>query len=293
MSTIKKECPLVYIITINYNNFNITSEFLNSINNLTYSNYRVLIVDDCSTDDSADKIEQTFPGIALIRNEKNILYCKSFNTGIREALRNDANYVFIVNNDTKDFSSNYLEEMVRAFDENDSIGMVGSWCNDYERGARWDGTTKDKFGIPMEIPTEGYVIKRDVFEKIGLFDEKLVIYFEDLDLIARLRDAGYKTEFVPSVSFSHLGGASTSKKPFMANYYRVRNLIWIMKRYCADKPFKLNIKYFIIGLEPHIRRLVDSFIRLNFKTFVIISCSVFSGIITGSIMNWNYEKFNQ
>ena len=195
-----------------------------------------------------------------------------------------------MNNDTKDFSPNYLEEIVRAFEENSKVGLVGSWCYDYGGGVRSKGVAKDRFGIPMETPTEGYVIKREVFEKIGLLDEKLVIYFEDLDFIVRLRKAGYETKAVSSVSFAHLGGGTTSRHLFVPNYYRVRNFIWFMRRYCADKPFSWKIMNFMIGLEVHVRRLVNSFINLDFKSFIILSYSIALGLIKGFITKWDGEN---
>lgn len=290
MREYSKDQPLVYIVILNYNAFGLTTECLRSLGQLTYSNYHMLVVDDGSLDDSADKIVESFPEITLIRNRKNLNYCKSFNVGIREALRNGARYIFLVNNDTKDFSPNYLEEIVQAFEENSKVGLVGSRCYDYGRGVRWKGVAKDKFGIPMETPTEGYVIKREVFEKIGLLDEKLVIYFEDLDFIVRLRKAGYVTKAVFSVSFAHLGGGTTSRQLFVPNYYRVRNLIWFMKRYCADKPFSWKIMNFMIGLEVHVRRLGNSFINLDFKSFIILSYSIALGLIKGFITKWDGEN---
>ncbi|MDY6895442.1 MAG: glycosyltransferase family 2 protein [Thermotogota bacterium] len=289
MSNVGNESPLVYIVSANYNNFDLTSGLINSLNGLTYPNYRILIVDDYSTDGSGDKLYKTFPGVSLIKNEKNLNYCKSFNNGFREALKNGAEYVFIVNNDTSDFSPDYLEEILKAFNENASVGMVGTWCYDYDGGIRCDGTAKDRFGVPMETPTEGYIIKREVFEKIGLFDENLVIYYEDLDFIVRLRKAGYKTKTISSVSFAHLGGATVSKIPFKRNYYRVRNGIWFIRRYCKGKPFGWKIMQYAIAIEPHIQRLVKSFIHLELKNFVIIGFAIVMGLGAGFITNWKPE----
>lgn len=283
------ETPLVYIVTANYNNFNATSEFINSLNKLTYPNYRILVVDDYSTDGSADKLAKVFPEITLIRNAENLSMCKSFNKGFREALKNCAEYIFLVGNDTSGFSPDYLEKIVETFEDDDRIGMVGSLCYDYEGGVRSEGIAKDRFGVQMDVPTEGHVIKREVFEKIGLLDENLVIYFDDIDFITRLREARYETKSISSVSFDHLGGGSTSKIPFKRNYYRVRNAIWFMRRYCGNKPFNWKIMQFIIAIEPHIRQLVKSFIHLEFKNFVIIGFGIVTGFGAGLLKKWKPE----
>lgn len=288
MSDLSKICPLVYIVALNYNGFNLTSEFIESINQLTYTNYKILVVENGSLDNSYNQLVEAFPEITLIQNKSNLSYCKAFNIGIREALRNGANYVFIVSNDTKDFSSNYLEEIIQAFEENNKIGLVGSNCYNYD-GIKTHGDTKIRFGIPNETPAEGLVIKRDVFEKIGGLDEKLAIYFEDLDFIIRLRNAGYKTKNVSSVSFAHLGNATVSKERFMPNYFRVRNIIWFIRRYCADKSFKWKIREFIINMQYHVKKLLKSAMNLDFTSFVIVGYAILKGIISGFVSKWNPE----
>ena len=283
------ETPLVYIVTANYNNFNATSEFINSLRKLTYPNYHIVVVDDYSTDGSVNKLAKAFPEITLIKNKKNLSMCKSFNNGFREALKNGAEYIFLVGNDTSGFSPDYLEKIVETFEDDNNIGMVGSLCYDYEGGIRSEGIAKDRFGVAMDVPTEGHVIKREVFEKIGLLDEKLVIYYDDIDFITRLQEAGYETKSISSVSFAHLGGGSTSKIPFKRNYYRVRNGIWFMRRYCGGKPFNWKIIQFMIAMEPHIQQLVKSIIHLEFKKFVIIGFAIVLGLGAGFMIKWKPE----
>lgn len=286
MEDVKREYPLVYIITRNHDSFPLTSQFIQSLRQLTYPNYHILVVDDGSVDDSADKISKNFSEVKLIRTGQYLEYCKGLNVGIRVALKDGAEYIFLVNNDTKDFSSNYLEEIVQAFEEDSKVGLVGSWCYDYDGKLRWNGIDKDMIGTPMKTPTEGFIVKREVFEKIGLLDEKLVRHFEDLDFIIRLRKAGYNTKAVSSVSFAHLGGGTSLKHPFIPNYYRVRNLIWFMKRYHADKPFRWKMRKLMAGLEPHYIRLVNSLKQLEIKRFVIIGCSITCGLIVGIAIKW-------
>lgn len=281
-----KEYPVVYIITRNHDAFSLTSQCIQSLRQLTYPNYRILVVDDGSKDDSADKISKKFSEVQLIRTGRYLEYCKGLNVGIGVALKNGAEYVFLVNNDTKDFSPNYLEEIVQAFEEDSKVGLVGSWCYDYDGRVRWNGIAKDMIGTLMETPTEGFIVKREVFEKIGLLDEKLVRHFEDLDFIIRIRKSGYTTKAVSSVSFAHLGGGTSLKHPFIPNYYRVRNLIWFMKRYCTDKPLRWKMRKFMAGLEPHVIRLVNSLKQLEIKRFVIIGCSITCGFIAGITTRW-------
>lgn len=282
--------PLVYIVTRNHNGFNLTAESLRSLSKLTYPNYRILVVDDGSTDGSGNKIAERFPAVSLIATPKYLEYCKGLNMGIREALRNGAQYVFLVNNDTKDFSPNYLEEVVGEFERSDAVGLVGSWCYDYDGKLRWQGVVKDKLGVPMETPTEGFVVKREVFQMVGLLNERLVRYFEDLDFIIRLREAGYHTRAVSSVSFAHLGGGTSNGQVFIPNYYRVRNLILFMRKHCADKPFRWKVKMFRVYLGVHIERVRESARRGEFKSSIKISSAITLGFAAGFLVSWSEQS---
>ena len=286
MQHFTKDQPLFYIIMRNHNAFHLTSESLSSLKQLTYPNYHIIVVDDGSTDDSAAKIEGHFPDITVIRTGRYLEYCKSFNVGVRKALEDGAEYVFLVNNDTKDFSPNYVEEIVKAFESNEKIGLAGSCVYDYSGRPLWQGTAKNKLGVPMETPTEGFVVKREVFEKIGLLNERLVRYFEDLDFIIRLRKAGYETRSVTTVSFAHLCGGTSKKQKFIPNYYRVRNVTLFLKRYCKDKSFRWKTTKFLACLRVHTDRLEKSLRQGNLKAFTQVGGSIVLGFIAGLILPW-------
>ena len=278
-----KDSPLVYIVILNYNNTQLTLDCLSSLHGLSYSNYRVIVVDDRSEGDSIEGIVNYFPKVTLIRNRENINYCKSFNVGVRAALAKGAEYVFLVNNDTKNFSQDYLEEILSSFSKNTNLGMVGSKCIDYDGGERRGEKSSLRFGIEMTVPTEGYVIKREVFEKVGLFNEWLVIYFEDLDYIARLTEKGYQTTINPSICFSHLGGSTTSKVVFTSNYYRVRNMIMFTKKYCKHRPLVVNLSEIKGNLGVHFKKIISSFGSGDLLKAAKICLALVFGIIVGAV----------
>tara|TARA_B100001057_G_C22790232_1_gene927316 strand:- start:608 stop:1489 length:882 start_codon:yes stop_codon:yes gene_type:complete len=289
----KKE-PLIYIVILNYNNTQLTIDCLNSLYGLSYTNFKILVVDDCSTDRSIDGITTLFSQVELIINERNINYCKSFNVGIRHALDNEAEYIFLINNDTKEFSTNYLQEIIKTFRGDPSVGMVGSKCFDYDGKERRGKKASMRFGLEMAVPTEGYVIKREAFENVGLFNEWLVIYFEDLDYIARLSESGYKTAINTSISFAHLGGGTTSKVIFKSNYYRVRNMILFTKRYCKHRPVIINLNEIKGNLGVHYRRMISFIYQKDFIKAVKVFSAVFIGIIVGFFIPESFgwrEKF--
>jgi GT2 family glycosyltransferase len=282
--------PLVYIILLNYNNYNLTYECISSLKRLSYSNYRILVVDDSPFDTTIERLSVDFPDVKLIQNKKNLNYCISFNVGIRAALEKDAQFIFLVNNDTKNFSTNYIEQIIYTFNENPRIGLVGSRCYDYDGGVRLGDKPSIRFGIDFNVPTEGYVIKREVFDKIGLLNENLVIYFEDLDFIFRMKRAGYITKPNLSISFDHLGGGAVSKKVFSSNYYRIRNSILMTRKYCGEYSIKWQIKEIKGNLGVHFRKLLsltkNGQILLSFKTIFAIILGVSAGFLTPKLYIW-------
>ena len=277
-----KKDPLFIIVILNYNGYVYTKACLDSLYNLSYSNYKIIIVDDCSKDDSVINIKRDYPNTTLIQNSKNLNYCKSFNVGVKEALRRNADYVFFVNNDTKDFSTNYLDAILQTFESNKKLGMVGSKCLDYYGGVRRDQVASIRFGIKMDTPTEGYVIKKEVFEKIGYFNERLIIYFEDLDFIVRMRNAGYETAINTEISFLHYGGGTTSKVIFKSNFMRIRNLILFTRKYCSDRSLKWRLNEIKGNLGVHYYKLKDSFLKFEPLKFFKLLSAILLGIIIGS-----------
>ncbi|MBZ9577542.1 glycosyltransferase family 2 protein [Patescibacteria group bacterium] len=276
-----KDYPLVFIVMRNRNAFSLTSQCLRSLRQLTYPNYHILVVDDGSIDNSPKMLKKTFPYVTLIKNGKYLGYCKGLNLGIREALKNNAEYVFIVNNDTKDFSVNYLEEVVKTFNKDNKVGLVGSKVFNFDGKRIWGGENHRKFGVDMNTPTSGFVVKKEVFKKIGLLDEVLFRFFEDLDFIIRLRKADYKTAFVPTVSFAHLVGGTTTRLGFVYNYYRIRNIFWFLKKHSADSSLKCKIRSIRQLMQTHIYIVLRCCKHGKMKDLIKVVAFVFCGLIIG------------
>lgn len=277
----KENSDKVYIVTLNYNGYNYTNELLHSLYNLSYPNVSIIVVDDYSSDNSVELLKINHPNIDLICNQKNLNYCRSFNVGIRKALNQGADYVFIINNDTKDFSTNYFEEILSTFKSDLLIGMVGSKCYDYNEGVRRDESSSLRFGVNMDTPTEGYVISKETFAKIGLFNEQLRIYFEDLDFIVRMRKAGLKTAINTNISFKHYGGGTTSKIIFMSNYMRIRNLILFTRKYGKNLATSYILKELKGNLGVHVYRFTNAVRKLQLSKALKLALAIKLGILSG------------
>lgn len=282
--------PKVSIVMLAHNGFPLSSSCLKSLKKLTYPNYDVIVVDDASTDDSPQRLKEAFPDVTLIRNKRCMGYCGGFNVGIREALKNKADYIVIAQNDSKDYSVNYLEEVVKAFTGDNKVGLVGSKVFTFEGKIAWGGENHERFGIFMNTPTCGYVIKGEVFEKIGLFDETLFIFFEDLDFIKRLRKAGYKTTFVSTVSYAHRSAGTMARFSFLYNYYRVRNIFWFAKKYSADISLMGKLREIVNSMLTHVIIILRCCKQGKIKDLITVTGAVFKGLIDGIFLPYKGNK---
>ena len=280
------KAPLVYIILRNHNAYDFCKISLQSLSNLSYPNYKIILVDDGSNDNSTSQLLTRYPQITLVKTDKYIEYCRSLNLGIEIALQQSAKYIFLVNNDTKDFSKNYLEKIIDTFSKNSHLGIVGSVCYNYQGKTISSGKNKIKFGIPVNIPTEGFVISAEVFHRVGTLNNRLVRYFEDIDLIIRVRKAGLETKSISSISFAHLGGGTSSKQIFIPNYYRVRNLIMFIRHHCQNKPLTIRFTYFHTNFRVHLDRVRIAIKENDFPKTVKIIFSIILGIVVGLFLPW-------
>jgi GT2 family glycosyltransferase len=280
--------PLVYIVMANFNGYQATSGAIRSLVNLTYPNFKILVVDDCSKDDSGFQLEKDFPEISVIFAKRNGGLCCSYNLGAKEALKNGADYVFQVQNDTLGYSPNFLEKIIEEFNNNPKVGMVGSTIYDSHGGVRWNGCYKEKFGVQMNI-SEGLVIKKELYEKVGFFNERLVVYFEDIDYIIRLRNAGFETSSATSVSFVHTGQATFGREKFKPNYLRVRNVFLFMKQYCRRQTTKWKLRTINENLRVHLNKMIPLIKRGDLRSFFRVGAAIFFGIIVGLLLPWKEE----
>jgi GT2 family glycosyltransferase len=271
--------PLVYIIVLNWNGLHNTMECLESLTKLDYPNYKVLVVDNGSTDGSQEIILRRHSEIILIENKENLGYAKGNNTGIKFALKNNADYVWLLNNDTV-VDPHALVSMIIVAEKDPKIGIIGSKIYYFGESKKiwfagaqidwWKGISKHIGMNEIDVGKYNYVkevdrvigcsmlVKKEVCKQVGLFDENYFIYVEEVDLCVRARKYGFKCLIVPSSIVYHKGGVSVSKignweKVF--NYYNTRNFLYLIK-----KSFNFPIREIIL-LSVIIRKLKDE--RIN------------------------------
>ena len=258
------ESPLVSIIVLNYNAGELLLNCINSLKKSKYTNLEILVVDNISSDGSQTKCKEQFPDIKLIQNKENFGYCGGNNIGIREA---KGEFIVILNPDTI-VESNCIEELIFAYNkfgdglyqpkilslnEENIIQSTGNMLHTFGFGFARDKGNKvsDK---NEEIEKIGYAsgtclfTSRKVLEKVGLLDEFLFLYHDDLDLGWRAAQIGISSFYVPKSNIFHVESYSLkwSAKKF---FWLERNRKYcLLTHYSKDTYKKMRFSLILVDL---------------------------------------------
>jgi len=253
--------PLVSIIVPNYNGLRWLGPCLTTITAQTYQPIEIIVVDNASTDASCEFIRANFPGVRILRLPQNCGYAGANNHAARAA-RGD--FLLFLNNDTK-LAPNAVAELVTALLRDPKAAIAAPRITDYDGTAPGTcGMSLDIFGYPY-APAAGeslfyadgaaFLIRHDVFEALGGFDEDYFLFYEDMDLSWRTWLAGYTIIPVSTALVNHYGSgsapggrikegtfATTPQRRYLGERNRLTNLlknfgfrtlIWILPCYIA------------------------------------------------------------
>jgi GT2 family glycosyltransferase len=289
--------PFVYIILLNWNGKEDTLECLRSLEKINYPNYRICLVDNASSDGSVAAVRSAYPDVEIIENSENLRFAEGNNVGIRHALKRGADYVLLLNNDTK-VDPEFLQAMVSFADTDSAVGMVGPKIYYYDQpnliwsaGGEicfWRGRiahrglrqkNSEKFNEIFEVDyLTGctLLVKKEVIEKVGLLDSSYYIYTEDADWCERAKRAGFKLFFVPQAKVWHKisstsGGGLTAYKTF----HKVKSNYLFFRKYARWYHWLTIPKSVILGL------IVEVFKQIFSGNFKVIF-SLFRGF--GSVL---------
>lgn len=239
--------PLVFIILVNYKGVEHTIECIKSLQQITYSNYRIIVVDNCSEDNSLEKLKEFQAVVVLIKNRTNNGFAGGNNLGIKYAMQNEADYVLLLNNDTI-VEPDFLDELVKKTSTDIGIN-IGKILSYYDRGMLWyaggkinwlkgctdvNGFERDNGQYDKEENVTFasgccMLISKNVISKVGILKEDYFLYFEDTDYCARVLKNGYKILYSPRSVIYHKESISTVKGSFNYVYYFIRNRLYFIK----------------------------------------------------------------
>lgn len=272
-----KPSPLVYVIIINWNGKQYLSRCLSSLIKQTYPNFKILLIDNASTDNSVEFMQKKFPSVEIMQNSENLGFAAANNFGILKCLKKNAQFIFLLNNDTILTDKDLILKLVNTAFNYENVGIVGpKVLQMYNKQIVQDvGITCDIFGFPIGLHSgelnnhthqgctkvfgvsgSAMLLSRDVFQKVGYFDAEFFMFMEDIDLCWRANLAGYQVIVNADTYIFHEGGGTAQGGPVKDSLYRTstwrsylreRNTLRaLLKNYSMGTLFWILPVYFLL-----------------------------------------------
>jgi GT2 family glycosyltransferase len=227
--------PLVSVIVVNYNGKIYLDKCLDSLKSTTYENFEILVVDNNSSDQSSDLVKKKYPYVKLIELKKNLGFAIANNLGA-EAAKGDF-YIFL-NNDTV-VTQSWLSELVNAIIESqdNEVAIAQSFLVRHDGEIDSSGDFIDRFGRPysskLENPPDrrqimsaraaSMIIRKEVFWKLGGFEDIFFASFEDVHLGWKAWIAGYKVILATNSIVYHFTGQTVKRVKSRMNFHSMKN----------------------------------------------------------------------
>ncbi len=213
--------PLVYIVILCYNSERWVEACLTSVLATDYPNFKLVVVDNASTDSSVAEISKFLPRVKLLSNQENLGFVGGNNIGIAQALSQQADYIALLNPDTR-VTPGWLAAVVDVGEAESDIGILGvvqysyhdNTFNSWTQVALATQLAKltappNRAWLPMEwVEGSCIVVKREVFQRIGLLDPIYLSFYEEIDFCRRAACHGYQTALAINSRVHHYRGGS-------------------------------------------------------------------------------------
>ncbi len=240
----------------------------------------IFVVDNASTDDTAEMIARDFPEVQLLQNTGNYGFAAACNQGIRASA---SDFILLLNPDTllKRAALQKLTDTMRAQPDIGACGprvlntdgslqpscrrfpTLGAMiCDELGLGRlfarsrrlakyRMHGWEHDETREVDQLMGSCLLLRRQALEHIGLLDERFFLYFEEVDLCRRLHQTGWRVVFVANATVTHLGGESSKIDPRNALGHRYRSLFAFYRKHYP--PWQLPVLRFFVQVAAFTR----------------------------------------
>jgi len=259
--------PKVSIVSVNFNQPEVTCDMIASIKCALYKNIEIIIVDNGSST-SIKPIIERYPEIKIISSNKNLGFAGGNNIGFKAAT---GKYILMLNNDTE-VKKDFLSPLVDLLENEIKVGIVSSKILYYDNHLiQYAGatplhpiTSRNRYFGNKEIDNGKFnnrietayphgacmMFRISLLKEIGVFYEGYFLYYEELDFAERVKKLGYKIMMEPKSVILHKESVSTGKESPLKTYYLNRNRLLYLRRNLKGISFLLASLYFILVSVP-------------------------------------------
>ena len=279
-------------------NFNVKEYLRNTLLSLYETdkriNIEVIVVDNASTDQSADMVRKEFPDVMLIENEINVGFAKGNNIALKKC---SGKYILLINPDTI-VRKDTLSKMIDFFKITPDCGAAGCKVLNPDKSlqlacrrgfptpftafskltglstlftnsrlfGRYNLTYLDpeETNVVDAISGSFMMIRRNAYEQVGILDEDFFLYGEDIDWCYRIKQKGWKIYYYPETEIIHFKGKSSGKGPVNAEKEFYRSMILFVEKHYNNKIYILWMLKFSIKLIETL-----SFVKNTVKKYII------------------------
>lgn len=292
----------IFVSILNFNGNNNTLDCVESLGKINVADFKltILVVDNNSSEKlnlqskSLGKIQ-----LEVIKNKENLGFSGGHNIGIKHALKNGADYVVILNNDTY-VDENFLKELLKVAETDDKNGVLSpkiyfapgfeyhknryskeeigkifwygggemDWANVISHHRGVDEVDKGQFNKVQQTELATgccMLLKKEVFDRVGIFDDKFFLYYEDADLTMRAKKKGFKVIYVPKSVIWHKNASSAGGSgSLLQDYYITRNRLIFGFRFAPIRSklalFRESLYLLFKGREWQRRGILDFYL---------------------------------
>ncbi len=262
--------PLVSIVTVNYDQAEVTCALLASLRRISYPRVQVIVVDNASPTDDPASIAVRFPEVLFLKAPENLGFAGGNNLGVRQAA---GKYVLFLNNDTE-VSPGFLEPLVELFETNPAVGIASAkllyfgtpgpliqyagssplnpWTG---RNRSFGAFETDQGQYDRTYPTglahgAAMMVPLHVIRRVGLMPALYFLYYEELDWCETIKRAGYACYYVGQSTVLHKESVSVGRNSALKTYYMHRNRLLFIRRNTRGLHRWSGLLFFLLVAAP-------------------------------------------
>jgi GT2 family glycosyltransferase len=279
MSTLKT-APHISIILLNWNGLEDTIECLESLQNITYPNYQVILVDNASKGDDVKILRGKFSSyIHIIENDRNYGFAAGNNIGIRYALEQNADYVFLLNNDTV-VDPGFLDELIGVAEPDKRVGIVCPvvywyhrpdqiWFSGERKVNLFKGTVTPDRRMDESQPVvqtqfatgAAMLIRRETIKRVGLLPECYFFGLEDIDYSIHVLREGLAIAVVAKAKVWHKGSGSAGGIAAVRTGYQYKGWQIVRRKYLSRGGYLLATVCGLVWSAMQLLALLFGYVR--------------------------------